>query len=199
MAFNVITGTYTVGNDVIDALISAWDFDAIDQSSATHYADWGTTRLTCFQQNYVSLYRNGEFVSNGSITLNAAGGSYTIYKTENTLLCIVGDGALVLTTGVSVENPTDTDKITAMTHGYYAFACGTGGTWTINDADVMGAQIVTTTNNIVQLYPYLHANGGYKCNDLFMVRVASASTLNTRMYIGDSLYYVYHLFAIAER
>lgn len=199
MAFNVITGTYTSGNDMIDALISAWTFDSTDQSSNVHSADWGSTRLTCYDQTSLSLYKNNEFISNGSIALGSTGGTYTIYKSEKTLLCVVGDGALVLTTGVSVEDPTDTDKITAMTHRYYAFFCGTGGTWTINNTATMAGQIVITTNNIAQLCPYLHAQGGYKCDDFFTVRVASSSTLNTRMYIGDSLYYVYNLFAIAER
>jgi len=197
MAFEVITGTYSSGNDMIDALIGAWDFDSTDQTSATHSADWGTMRLTCYDQTYISLYLNGSFVSNGSISLGNTGGAYTIYKTANTLLCVVGDGALVLTTGVSVEDETDTDKITAMTHGDYEFVCGTGGMWAVS-GNLYNAQVVTTPTSAVQVFPYMHPYGAYKCEDLCLVRVASSNALNTRMYIGDELYYIYHVFAVKE-
>lgn len=197
MAFEVITGTYSSGNDMIDALIDAWDFDSTDQTSATHSADWGTMRLTCYDQTYISLYLNGSFVSNGSISLGSTGGTYTIYKTANTLLCVVGDGALVLTTGVSVEDETDTDKITAMIHGNYIFVCGGGGLWQpSNSTTAVG--FVTTETSAVQVFPYMHPYGAYKCEDFCLVRVASSNSLNTRMYIGDELYYIYHVFAVKE-
>ena len=69
--------------------------------------------------------------------------------------------------------------------------------WAVS-GNLYNAQVVTTPTSAVQVFPYMHPYGAYKRENFCLVRVASSNALNTRMYIGDELYYIYHVFAVKE-
>lgn len=194
MAFEIITGTYTSANDIIDALAANWDFDSEDTSSSAHSVTWGTSRI--YQTGgEIALEVNGSIPTNAGIVPGT--GTYRIYKTSNGLICDVNNiGAVAVTTSKNVDDETDVLKISALVSSRVTsiFIAGGTGYLTHNYSDF----IKTTSSTAMQVIPYLHTYGGYKANNLYLMRVASATTLNNRYYIGDDLFYVFKGFAIKE-
>lgn len=194
MAFQITTGIYTSVNDIIDALADAWEFESVDKTSSNHSVKWGISGFGTNSNGGIGILQNGA-VSNTFVP--AATGKYTIYKTSGAVACDVnGTGSLFVTAARSVDDPSDTDKLSAMqsTTNTAYIAGGTAA----HSHNINNFLIVPTGTSAVQVVPYLHPNGGYAADNLYLARIAPSANENRRCYINEELYFICRGFAIKD-
>lgn len=202
MAFQIITGTFSNPNEVIDALAEVWDFDAHDTTSTYHSVTWGATKFEVSSgSNPWNLKKNNASVA----TLPGyPSGMYGIVKASNAVLLewtAVGTyvATVIFTSARSLADPEDVDKLTlanrndssSYTNTLYAIS-------TMRNQSSEFFANYETCQKACQVYKYIHGADGYACDNAYAVRLSPTQYLSTEVSLDGETFFFSRKLAIKD-
>ena len=208
MAFQIITGTHTHANQVLDALAANWTFDSYDNESDNHSVTWGAATLQAAGSTNITLVRDGSTVFSFPVGVgNNYHGIFKIVKTSNAVLlraCTDSEtyeSIIVITTAKQLSDPEQTDKIIV----------GTSPSGTASNTRLAAATTEQSRNQTnyfsiysgssegYQLFKYVQPVGGYEADNAYIVvTVPFTSPSLAEVTFGGSTYYIGKFLAIRD-
>lgn len=208
MAFEVISGTATSANDLIDAMAANWEFDTEDTTSTNHSVTWGTVTIKQYSSTEIIIYKGETFLLDRADAASETT-TYTIYKATNAMLvCLHYNGydnnsgcfGILITRNTSLVNSANTEKIVFVeTYASDKVNVPKYG------SDLKTYSSINTTNSLfvlctegMQVFPFVQPNGAYLSDNAYIVTRANSTTLMTTVTFGGETYAVCYGMAIKE-
>lgn len=207
MAFEVISGTATSANDLIDAMAANWEFDTADTTSTNHSVTWGTVTISQYSSTQLTV-KKGDTALLDNTTMASATTTYTIYKAKNAMLVCLhynsydnnsGCFGILITRNTSLVNSANTEKIV------FVETYASSGVNVPKYGSDLKTYASNTDNNLfvlctegMQVFPFVQPNGAYMSDNAYIVTRANSNTLMTTVTFGGETYAVCYGIAIKD-